>query len=140
MDFLCSLSVVWHGVVTFHMAHYPVLRLKSRGGSERVDPVMKRLLCVFLLLLVHSQLNIGGSLYWPDFCICSYIASCWVATFCLQVWYLMGVFLWLAFTCQGHIHQNLNCVVWWKACIHRLDLVLFSPLKDLWIVTVAGVK
>ena len=50
-----------------------------------------------------------------------------VVTFRLRGWCVLGVFLLLAFTYLGHERQDL---LWWNACVNRLDLGLYSHQKE----------
>ena len=58
-----------------------------------------------------------------------------VVTFRLRGWCVLGVFLLPAFTRLGHEHQDLlSPWRWnrWNACVHRLDLGLYSHPKEFW--------
>ena len=52
-----------------------------------------------------------------------------VVTFRLRGWCVLGVFLLPAFTRLGHERQDL---LRWNACVHRLDLGLYSHPKEFW--------
>ena len=55
-----------------------------------------------------------------------------VVTFRLRGWCVLGVFLLPAFTRLGHECQDLFESVRWNACVHRLDLGLYSHPKEFW--------
>ena len=50
-------------------------------------------------------------------------------TFHLRGMCMLGVFLLLAFNCLGHECQDHESVLW-NACVHRLDLGLYSHPKE----------
>ena len=52
-----------------------------------------------------------------------------VVTFHLCGWCMPGVFLLPAFTDLGHECQDLESVQW-NACAYRLDLGLYSHIKE----------
>ena len=52
-----------------------------------------------------------------------------VVTFRLRGWCILGVFLLSAFTCLGHVSGSFQNVLW-NACECRLDLGLYSHLKE----------
>ena len=53
-----------------------------------------------------------------------------VVTFHLRGWCVLGVFLLPAFTHLGHERQGSFESVRWNACVHRLDLSLYSHPKE----------
>ena len=53
-----------------------------------------------------------------------------VVTFRLRGWCMLGVFLLPAFTRLGHEHSGFFESVRWNACVHRLDLALYSHPKE----------
>ena len=55
-----------------------------------------------------------------------------VVIFCLHGWCLLGVFLLPVITHLGHECQDLFESMWWNACVHRLDLSLYSHPKEFW--------
>ena len=85
-------------------------------------------LCILLLLLL-SRLHLWGTPFsvrflcmWPFF-----NPTIEVVVFHLCGWCMLGVFLLPAFTCLEHeCHES----VWWNACVHRLDLGLYSHSKE----------
>ena len=87
--------------------------------------------CGVLLLHQHFLLNISEVHHsGRDFCVCNWFfnPTIGVVTFRLHGWCMLGVFLLLGFTRQGHECQDL----WgpWNACVHRLDLGLYSHPKE----------
>ena len=64
----------------------------------------------YILLLLRSQLCLWGSLLWVRFLFVFYHIlnpTIEVVTFRLCGWCKLGIFLLLAFTCQGHERQDL---------------------------------
>ena len=74
-----------------------------------IQPIKRNWYLCFLLLLLCSQLYLWGSPFWVRF------LHIWLffkpaneaVTFCLHGWCMLGVFLLLAFTRQGHECQDL---------------------------------
>ena len=64
-------------------------------------------------------------------CVCNPAIE--VVIFHLRGWCMLDVFLLLAFTYLGHECQDLGSSesVRWNACVHRLDLDLYSHAKFL---------
>ena len=83
-----------------------------------------------LLLYLRSQLYLGGSPFWVRFLhVCGLIQDSTIeeVTFRLHGWCMLSVFLFAAFT-----HLGTWMSVQWNACVHRLDLGLYSHPKEFW--------
>ena len=90
---------------------------------------------IIILLLLHSQLYISGvHLYLVRFlCMWPFFDNPTneVVTFCLHGWYMLGVFFFGA-----SIHPSMKSIsgsfesMRWNACVHGLDVGLYSHLKE----------
>ena len=79
------------------------------------------------------QLYLWGSPFWVRFLwVWPFLnPTIEVVIFRLCGWCMMGVFLLLTFTRLGHECQDLLSLGW-IACVHRLDLSLYSHLEEFW--------
>ena len=87
---------------------------------------------VLFILLLLSQLCLWVSPFWWYFlCTWQFNPTIEVVTFHLCGWYMLGVYLVLAFTCLGHECQDFfSLCKEMHVCIDQ-DLSLFSHLKVL---------
>ena len=106
---------------------------KSKVYKSHCPPKLKWLhplpqMDTFLLLL-HSLLHLRGSPVWVRFsCIWPlFNPTIEVVTFHLRGWCMLGVLLLPAFTYVG---QEIR-IFWVHACVHRLDISLYSHLKEI---------
>ena len=119
------------GQVVVH-PHTPSFYLKTHIKNQKVFQLWN-LTCNFLPLLLHSQLYLWGSPVLVRF------SRTWsffnptieVVAFHLCGWCMLGVFLLPAFTRLGHECQDLLSPCDGRnACVHRLDLCLYSHPKE----------
>ena len=82
----------------------------------------------FFFFFCVPQLYLWGSLFLGEIFAYAFFfnPTIKVVTFCLRGWCVLGVFLLPAFTRVEHEHQSMQ----WNACAHRLDLSLYSHLKE----------
>ena len=76
-----------------------------------------------------TSYNSGAHHFGWNFCVCDSFLNptIEVVTFHLCGWCMLDVFLLPAFTCLGHECQDLLTLCdGWNACVHRLDLGLYS--------------
>ena len=85
--------------------------------------------CVPQLYLWGSPFWVRCLRMWPFFFF-FLIPTIEVVIFRLRGWCMLGVFLLPAFTCLAHECQDLFESVRWNACVHRLDLGLYSHPKE----------
>ena len=112
----------------------PSFSSSSSSCSTSHPPPLLLLFFFFLFFFFFSfcvpQLDLWGSPFW--FCLCDrfFDPTVEVITFHLRGLCVLGVFLLPAFNGVGHECQDLLSPC--DACVHRLDLVLYSHLKEFW--------
>ena len=91
--------------------------------------------CGLFFFLCIPQLYLWGSPFWGwDFCVCGrfFNPTIAVVTFHLNGRCMLGVFLLPEFTYLGHLMSGSYDSMQWNACVHRLDLSLYSHPKEFW--------
>ena len=114
-------------------------RIVLSSADRQTNDLVRRVNDRPRLLLLRSQLYLWGS---PFLCkIFAYVtvfllniffnATIEVVAFRLRGWWMLGVFLLLALTHPWYERQDLlSPCAWWNACVHRLDLRLYSHPKE----------
>ena len=89
----------------------------------------------FFFFLRTPAISLGFTIFGWDFCVCDrfFNPTIKVVTFHLHGWCMLGVFLLLAFTHLGHGTSGSFESMRWNACVHRLDLGLYSHPKEVFL-------
>ena len=86
--------------------------------------------CFFSSSSAFTDIYLGFTILGEIFVYDHFLIQPEVVAFCLHGWCILGVFLSPAFTCLGHECRDLFDSVPWNAYMCRLDLGLYSHLKE----------
>ena len=124
-------------LATFHLClgdkKNEILCTKKLDSSDKGKKWKVWILLLLLLLLLRSPaISLGFTIFGWDFCVCDcfFNPTMKVVTFRLRGWCVLGVFF------VAGIHPSRTWTsgsfesVRWNACVHRLDLGLYSHPKD----------
>ena len=123
-------SYLW--LKTWHSSGYPVWWYRVRAGTGRFEVSVLWLGEIAIFFFRSPAKSLGFTTFGWDFCVCDrfFNPTIKVVTFPLRGWCVLGVFF------VAGIHPSRTWTsgsfesVRWNACVHRLDLGLYSHPKE----------